>query len=149
MITSITLPDDLTEQIDQQATREGVTRAEWIRNACTAVLTTPTTTKITTLEKTIEELRTEIFYHQADKAKLTTKCQELQKVINNHKSGDPTGDIVTEEIAKLELELHHQDKVIASQKDEIGWLRGEVAKLNDKIPMLPAPREHPWWMFWR
>lgn len=146
---SVTFPDDLVTQIDHKARDEGITRAEWIRDTCTRAITT----QITTLEKTIEDLRTENFYHLVDNAKLTSKCEELQEVINTHKSGDrpgdQRGDNVTEEITRLRLELQHREEVIVSQKDEIGWLRGEVAKLNDRIPMLPAARETPWWMFWR
>lgn len=142
---SVTFPDDLVTQIDSKAQEEEITRSEWIRNTCTRVITTP----ITTLEETIETLRTENFYHLVDNVKLTSKCKELQEVIDTNKSGDQCGDNVTEEITRLRLELQHRNEVITTQKDEIGWLRGEVAKLNDRIPMLPAARDTPWWKFWR
>ena len=35
---SITLPDDLTDRIDEAAERAGITRAEWIRQACCTTL---------------------------------------------------------------------------------------------------------------
>ena len=38
---SITMPDDLVEQIDEEADRTGGTRADWIRQACTDRLTRP------------------------------------------------------------------------------------------------------------
>lgn len=36
---SVTMPDDLIEQIDEAAGRIGIPRTEWIRNACTDHLT--------------------------------------------------------------------------------------------------------------
>lgn len=142
---SVTFPDDLITQIDLRAQEEEITRSEWVRNTCTQAITT----SITTLEETIDTLRTENFYHLVDNAKLTTKNQELQAVIEGNKRGDPKGDNVTQEITTLKSELQHKDHLLAMQQDEIQWLRGEVAKLNDKIPMLPAPGDHKWWMFWK
>ena len=37
---TLTMPDDLVEQIDEEAERTGNPRAEWIRTACTDALTT-------------------------------------------------------------------------------------------------------------
>lgn len=36
---TITLPDDLTGEIDEEAARIGVSRTEWIRTTCTDALT--------------------------------------------------------------------------------------------------------------
>ena len=38
---SITMPDDLVEQIDEEADRTGKTRADWIRQVCTDALHPP------------------------------------------------------------------------------------------------------------
>ena len=38
---TLTMPDDLVEQIDEEARQTGATRAEWIRQACTAALHPP------------------------------------------------------------------------------------------------------------
>ena len=35
---TLTMPDDLVEQIDEEAERTGTPRAEWIRQACTDAL---------------------------------------------------------------------------------------------------------------
>lgn len=37
---SVTMPDDLILEIDAAAARDNITRAEWIRQACTDALTT-------------------------------------------------------------------------------------------------------------
>jgi predicted RNase H-like nuclease (RuvC/YqgF family) len=142
---SVTFPDDLVTQIDDKADEEGRTRSEWIRYACTTMITT----SITELEDIIETYREKSF-DLADKVhELTAECAQLKEVINGDQRGDQHGDNVTQEITTLQAELQHKDHLIAMQKDEIQWLRGEVAKLNDKIPMLPAPRDHPWWMIWK
>ncbi len=38
---TLTMPDDLVEQIDEEARQTGATRAEWIRQACTDALHPP------------------------------------------------------------------------------------------------------------
>ena len=38
---TLTMPDDLVEQIDEEAERTGTPRAEWIRQACTDALHPP------------------------------------------------------------------------------------------------------------
>jgi metal-responsive CopG/Arc/MetJ family transcriptional regulator len=38
---TLTMPDDLVEQIDEEAERTGKPRAEWIRQACTDALHPP------------------------------------------------------------------------------------------------------------
>lgn len=138
MRLTITIPDDLAEQINHRAEAAGVTRAEWIRQACNEAITT----SITELENIIESCQERGHQLQERIDQLTAECDRLQTVINSDHSGD-------HEITTLRAELQHKDHTIATQRDKILWLRGEVAKLNDKIPMLPAAGDRKWWMFWK
>ena len=90
---TLTMPDDLVEQIDEEAERTGNPRAEWIRQACTDRLTpaapgpTPEehrelmaevqamTTRTDYLEQTIADLR-------ADKEYLRSEIARVQQENN-------------------------------------------------------------------
>lgn len=135
---SITIPDDLITQIDNQIIETGESRAEWIRNACTTMITT----SITELESIIEAHQERSTQMMEQIAELTAERDRLQAVINGDHSGD-------HEITTLKSELQHKDHLLTMQREEITWLRGEVAKLNDKILMLPATRDRSWWKFWK
>jgi hypothetical protein len=53
------------------------------------------------------------------------------------------------EMERLMHEMEGKNQVIKLQSDEIGWLRGECAKLTDHVLLaLPSPRKH-WWEIWR
>ena len=85
---SITMPDDLVEQIDEEAERTGNPRAEWIRQACTDALhpvapgPTPEehrellaevqamTTRADYLEQTIADLRADKDYLRGEIARV-------------------------------------------------------------------------------
>ncbi len=85
---TLTMPDDLVEQIDEEARQTGTTRAEWIRTACTDALTTeapgPTpeehrevlaevqamTTRADYLEQTIADLRADKEYLRGEIARV-------------------------------------------------------------------------------
>ena len=85
---SITMPDDLVEQIDEEAERTGTPRAEWIRQACTDALHPPApgptpeehrelmaevqamTTRTDYLEMTIADLRADKDYLRSEVARL-------------------------------------------------------------------------------
>jgi hypothetical protein len=45
-------------------------------------------------------------------------------------------DHMKEEVARLMHEVEGKNQVIKLQSDEIGWLRGECAKLTDRILLL-------------
>jgi len=98
---SVTMPDDLVTTMDHQAEEQGISRVEYIRQAC-------------------------------------------QVYTTYDERGAPP-----QEVTQLQNELQHKDQVIDMQRDEISWLRGEVAKLNDKIPLLTAPGHKPWWQIWK
>lgn len=75
-------------------------------------------------------------------------------MISDHQEMITTLAQVTADRDRLTVEIDHKDQVIRERGDEIGWLRGEVSKLNDKLtpaalPELSGPGRRPWWMFWR
>ena len=85
---TLTMPDDLVEQIDEEAERTGTPRAEWIRQACTDALhpvapgPTPEehrelmaevqamTTRADYLEQTIADLRADKEYLRSEIARV-------------------------------------------------------------------------------
>ena len=85
---TLTMPDDLVEQIDEEAERTGKPRAEWIRQACTDALTptspgpTPEehraalaevqamTIRVDYLEQTIADLRADKEYLRGEIARV-------------------------------------------------------------------------------
>ena len=85
---TLTMPDDLVEQIDEEAERTGKPRAEWIRQACTDALHPPApgptpeehrelmaevqamTTRADYLEQTIADLRAEREYLRGEIARM-------------------------------------------------------------------------------
>ena len=85
---TLTMPDDLVEQIDEEAERTGTPRAEWIRQACTDALhpvapgPTPEehrelmaevqamTTRADYLEQTIADLRADKDYLRGEIARV-------------------------------------------------------------------------------
>lgn len=85
---TLTMPDDLVEQIDEEAERTGTPRAEWIRQACTDALHPPApgptpeehrellaevqamTTRAGYLEQTIADLRADKEYLRGEIARV-------------------------------------------------------------------------------
>jgi len=85
---TLTMPDDLVEQIDEEAERTGTPRAEWIRQACTDALHPPApgptpeehrelmaevqamTTRADYLEQTIADLRADKEYLRGEIARV-------------------------------------------------------------------------------
>ncbi len=85
---TLTMPDDLVEQIDEEAERTGKPRAEWIRQACTDALHPPApgptpeehrellaevqamTTRTDYLEQTIADLRADKEYLRGEIARV-------------------------------------------------------------------------------
>ncbi|MDR9817694.1 MAG: ribbon-helix-helix domain-containing protein [Candidatus Methanoculleus thermohydrogenotrophicum] len=63
---SITMPDDLVEQIDEEADRTGETRADWIRQACTDRLTRPAPEEHQAHQVEVIELRTRTAHQGED-----------------------------------------------------------------------------------
>ncbi len=75
---SITMPDDLVEQIDEEADRTGGTRADWIRQACTDRLTRPAPEEHQAHQVEVIELRTRADYLEQTIADLRADKEYLR-----------------------------------------------------------------------
>lgn len=55
-------------------------------------------------------------------------------------------------LAQVQAEADAREQVLAQLRDEVGWLRGQVALLNEKqpaaLPEITGPGRRPWWKFW-
>ncbi len=107
---TLTMPDDLVEQIDEEAERTGKPRAEWIRQACTDALTptspgpTPEehraslaevqamTIRVDYLEQTIADLRADKDYLRGEIARMQ---QENSALIHRLLPPPRTGGVVS------------------------------------------------------
>ncbi len=117
---SLTMEDSLVEQIDDKARETGKTRAEWIRMACTAALTTeapgPTPeehqahqvevielrARITYLERTIIDLTADREYHRGEIARLQQENSRLaqENSLLTHRLLPPPSDGVIARIRR-------------------------------------------------
>lgn len=56
------------------------------------------------------------------------------------------------DLVQVRAEAGARDQVLAQLRDEVGWLRGQVALLNEKqpaaLPEIAGPGRRPWWKFW-
>lgn len=108
---SITIPDETTHQIDIEAEREGISRSQWVYQAC-----------IDRLTRSAPEIHQE----------RTTANQTITTI--DHP-----------EVIDLRVRCEYQEQTIKDLRDERGYLRGEIARLqqvNDTITqrLLPPPR---------
>ena len=109
---SITMPDDLVEQIDEEADRTGETRADWIRQACTDRLTRPAPeehqahqvevielrTRTAYQEKTIADLTADREYHRGEIARLQQEIARLAQensLLTHRLLPAPAGGVVS------------------------------------------------------
>jgi len=107
---TLTMPDDLVEQIDEEAERTGTPRAEWIRQACTDALHPPApgptpeehrelmaevqamTTRADYLEQTIADLRADKEYLRGEIARVQ---QENSLLTHRLLPPPPAGGVVS------------------------------------------------------
>jgi metal-responsive CopG/Arc/MetJ family transcriptional regulator len=127
-----TISDDVVKQIDTSASEKGISRSKWVALAIDAFLTPP------------ERLSdTEAGYRESSTGSPDIHLTSAASVVY------PEQEHMKEEIQRLVHEVEGKNQVIRLQSDEISWLRGECAKMTDRMVMaLPPPRQH-WWEFWR
>ena len=113
---SITMPDDLVEQIDEEADRTGKTRADWIRQVCTDALHPPAPgptpeehqahqvevielrTRTAYQERTIADLTADREYHRGEIARLQQEIARLAQensLLTHRLLPAPTGGVVS------------------------------------------------------
>lgn len=136
-----TIDDIMVKEIDHAASQRGMSRSRWVALAIQSFLTGG--------EKQAESLVSE----HAGVSQDTKNPEHAIPHVNAAAIHDDTLlhdlDHMKEEVARLMHEVEGKNQVIKLQSDEIGWLRGECAKLTDRVLLaLPSPRKH-WWAFWR
>jgi hypothetical protein len=133
-----TITDDVVKKIDVSASEKGISRSKWIALAIDAFLTSREQEEVPK-----EYMRSDVSIHaplpEAHPEHMTRPAPEIYEAQEHMK----------EEIQRLIHEVEGKNQVIRLQSDEISWLRGECAKMTDRmIIALPAPRQH-WWEFWK
>lgn len=127
---SISLPDGTVSDIDAAAVAAGIRRAEWIRRACVRMIaaggldgnTAENPENPGTLAGTIGTLERT----RDELAQVTAAADQLRR------------------------DLDARDQVLAARVDEIAWLRGQVALVNEQKALTEKSGEgkRPWWKFW-
>lgn len=123
---SVNVPDSVSEAVKEAAAAEGITPAEWTRRALLAALHPPEVTPAPNADP--ESTREDLDRTQAERDQMATEIQQIR------------------------AEIAHRDQLLAEKADEIGWLRGQVAFLHERVPLaLPEKAgegRRPWWRFW-
>jgi len=152
MRLNITIDDDQAAAVAERATEAHCTRVEWIRRAVSAALDTGLY-RIGTLDvpapvpapcgdvQNIDDLHTQIDGLRA--AIDTLKGENLML------EQDRTEALLR--VSEGEKEIAILNRLLTEKRDEVSWLRGQVALLNDKLtpPALPERAGHRWWKFWK
>lgn len=135
-----TIDELMVKEIDHAASQRGISRSRWIALAIQSYLTSGEKTKDLQVSEHLGAVKDTITSGQdiLQQSTVTTHDDTLLHDLDHMK----------EEVARLIHELEGKNQVIKLQSDEIGWLRGECAKLTDRVLLaLPSPRKH-WWAFW-
>lgn len=166
---SISLPDKTVSAIDAAAAAAGIPRAEWIRQACTRMIPggkpgTPAEYLGTLAETigTLQRTRTNMEMVIADRDRIAAKVAALEDRIREASAAHTRG---REDVAAIETErnrltaeveqaraaaadadrlradLAARDQFLAERADEIKWLRGQVALLDEKMVPLTLPEK--------
>jgi hypothetical protein len=134
-----TITDDVVKKIDISASEKGISRSKWVALAIDAFL----------VSGSLADNPPPGYMGSGGKSDISSS-EPLQEHMTT-----PQSDVYMEqehmkgEIQRLMHEVEGKNQVIRLQSEEISWLRGECAKMTDRmIIALPAPRQH-WWEFWK
>jgi metal-responsive CopG/Arc/MetJ family transcriptional regulator len=134
-----TIPDEIVKKMDSSAIQKGISRSRWVAFAIIAYLD-------------LDEKGSPPTEYRGMEGQPSMAQDEPGKVHESHVMDTEVyleRDHMKEEVQRLIHELEGKNQVIKLQTDEIAWLRGECAKLTDRMLIaLPSPRQH-WWEFWR
>ncbi|MDD1671740.1 MAG: ribbon-helix-helix domain-containing protein [Methanomicrobiales archaeon] len=136
-----TIDDTVVKEIDHAASQRGISRSRWVALAIQSYLTQGEQHAEFPVSEHPEASKETSYKGQGalDDSAVATHDDTLLRDL----------DHMRDEVTRLMHELEGKNQVIKLQSDEIGWLRGECAKLTDRVLLaLPAPRKH-WWAFWR
>lgn len=166
---SIALPDEAVSAIDAAAAAAGISRAEWIRQVCTRTIPggepgVPAEHLGTLVETigTLQRTRANMEMVIADRDRIAAKVAVLEEQIRDasaaHTRGREdvaaieaernrlTGEVdqaraAAADAERLRADLAIRDQFLAERADEITWLRGQVALLDEKLVPLALPEK--------
>jgi len=134
---SITLENDLLATINENAKKSAMSRSKFIERCIRSYLNPPPGPDITGLQQTIEQQ--EQLAAEKEERIQQIKADEdarLKQAIDYHKQLLNDKDAI----------IKDKDVVITEITNQNNWLRGEYAKLNDRLNalLLPAPKKSIW-----
>jgi len=145
---SVWLSEEQEADIIELSGGAGTKRAEWVRQAIDAAIDTARhPERITSAPAEgdqcvagAEELHNQIAGLQAEIDTLTGENRTLQQ--------DRTEAL--QRASENETEIVTLNRLLTEKLDEVSWLRGQVAMLNDKLTpaTLPERAGWRWWKFW-
>jgi metal-responsive CopG/Arc/MetJ family transcriptional regulator len=134
-----TITDDVVKKIDISASEKGISRSKWVALAIDAFLL-PDNREV---DPVSGYMRSEV------SSGPTSPDSSHEHMISGQSEVFLEQEHMKEEVQRLIHEVEGKNQVIRLQSDEISWLRGECAKMTDRmIVALPPPRQH-WWEFWK
>jgi metal-responsive CopG/Arc/MetJ family transcriptional regulator len=134
-----TITDDVVKKIDISASEQGISRSKWVALAIDAFLVSG--------NRDVDPVSE---YMGSDVSSGTSSPDSPHEhMVSGQSEVYMEREHMKEEVQRLMHEVEGKNQVIRLQSDEISWLRGECAKMTDRmIVALPPPRQH-WWEFWR
>ena len=152
---SITLENDLLATINETAKKSAMSRSKFIERCIRSYLNPPPGPDITGLQQTIEQQKQLLADKETD---LQQKIEQQEQLAAEKE--ERIQQIKADEDARLKqaIDYHKQllndkdaiikdkDVVITEITNQNNWLRGEYAKLNDRLNalLLPAPKKSIW-----
>lgn len=140
---TLTVPDALNSLIEERCEAQGTSKNAWIVSALTAAVDRCTTDGTETapidhpsVRAVVQGLEAERDRIAADLAAVTAERDEARTAAG--------------EASTLQMEIRSRDQVLAEKREEIGWLRGQVALVNEQraLPATAGEGKRPWWKFW-
>jgi len=157
------------EQIDQDANKKGISRAQWVSTAIEAYLHREEGhggADVEQMHLELDQLRTEReqLWRETvqlrrkeeqistDAVQLRSKGEKLQAELEHERKGLAG---MKDELITARAEADKLREAMTAKDDEIGFLRGHVSQLTQSISQLSLKpgdeeiRAKHWWQFWR
>jgi predicted nucleic acid-binding Zn-ribbon protein len=157
--------DDLTlSEIDQEVIKRGITKKQLLAEAIDLYLHHDRSELDQAIKerdqarseadqrwKEANQIKTEINQLKRDLEALRSREDQLRSDLEIARSEK---DQASAEAIGLHRDLEHYKDTIRLKEDEIGFLRGHLSQLSEKItPALPPSQEEAkakrWWRFWK
>ena len=143
---TLTVPDDLNSQIEGLCASQEMSKNAWVVSAITTFIEHCTTdgAEVAPLDTAVVQEVVQSLTTERDQAReaLAMVTAERDRLI---------GEVT--EVDRLRSDIATRDQLLNEKRDEVSWLRGQVALLNDKLtpatlPEQAGPGRKPWWRFW-